>query len=80
MYIILYILQYIFYFFLSFTNFFCVVVKDITDKCEKSFALVTCYFKAKERFLSQSEHGDHERHEHHHDHVHDHEHDHEHEQ
>ncbi|GAB1860051.1 Pheromone-binding protein Gp-9 [Camponotus japonicus] len=51
-------------------------VKDITDKCEKSFALVTCYFKAKERFLSQSEHGDHEGHEHHHDHVHDHEHDH----
>ncbi|XP_025262495.1 pheromone-binding protein Gp-9-like [Camponotus floridanus] len=31
-------------------------VKDITDKYEKSFGLVTCYFKAKERFLSQREH------------------------
>lgn len=71
----IYIIQYIFYFFIIFTNSFCVVVKDITDKYEKPLGLVTCYLKAKERFLAQehADHGDHEGHDHHH---HDHEHEH----
>lgn len=69
-YFIYIFLQYIFYFFLTFTSSFYVIAKDITDKCEKSFALVVCYFKAKMTH-SQTEHGDHEGHEHH---LHDHEH------